>query len=212
MILVDMSGSSSVTGRVLVPTDGGFDESRSLWNMRFDRRPDLAVRCTSSSDIKTAIEYAREQELSLSVKCGGHSYAANSVGDGGLLIDLSLMKGIRVDAEARTVTVEGGVTCAELDAATQEYGLATPTTTVSSVGVIGAAHGGGSGYLSRKYGLMTDNVISAEIVTADGRQLRAASDENPDLFWAIRGGGGNFGIITSLELRLHKVGPQVLSG
>ncbi len=209
---MDTSKLSSVAGQVLEPGDGAFDEARALWNTRFDRRPDLVVRCKSSSDVKASIDYARENELQLSVKGGGHSYAANSVADGGLLIDLSLMKAVRVDADARTVTVEGGVTCAEMDAATQEYGLATPTATVSSVGVIGAALGGGAGYLSRKYGLMADNVISADVVTADGQQVRAASDENADLFWAIRGGGGNFGIVTSLEFRLYEVGPQVLSG
>ncbi len=211
--IVDASELAPVLGgRALVPGDGGFDEARALWNTKLDRRPDLAVRCTSSSDVKASIDYAREHELQLSVKGGGHSYAANSVADGGLLIDLSRMKAVRVDAEAKTVTVEGGVTCAEMDAATQEHGLATPTATVSSVGVIGAAIGGGSGYLSRKYGLMIDNVISAEVATADGRRLRASSDENADLFWALRGGGGNFGVVTSLELRLHEVGPQVLSG
>ncbi len=209
---MDTSKLSSVVGRVLESGDAAFDEARALWNTRFDRRPNLIVRCTSSSDVKASIDYAREHELRLSVKGGGHSYAANSVADGGLLIDFSQMKAVRVDADARTVTVEGGVTCAEMDAVTQEHGLATPTATVSSVGVIGAALGGGAGYLSRKYGLMIDNVISAEVVTADGRRLRAASDENADLFWALRGGGGNFGVVTTLELELHEVGPQVLSG
>jgi hypothetical protein len=197
---------------VLEPGDRGFDEARALWNTRFERSPDLAVRCLTSDDVKATVDYAREHALGLSVKGGGHSYAGNSVSDGGVLIDLSLMKRIAVDTGARTVTVEGGVTGAEMDAATQEHGLATPTATVSSVGVIGAALGGGAGYLSRKYGLMVDNVISAQVVTADGRQIRAAADENPDLFWAIRGGGGNFGVVTSVELRLHEVGPQVLSG
>jgi hypothetical protein len=211
-IVVDTSELRSVVGGVIEPGDAGFDEARALWNMRFDRRPDLIARCKSGSDVAASVDFAREQGLRLSVKGGGHSYAANSVADGGLLIDLSLMKAVGVDTEARTVTVEGGVTCAELDAATQKHGLATPTTTVSSVGVIGAALGGGGGYLSRRYGLMVDNVISAEVVTADGRQLRAASDENADLFWALRGGGGNFGVVTSLELRLHELGPQVLSG
>ncbi|GMQ98416.1 MAG: FAD-binding oxidoreductase [Acidimicrobiia bacterium] len=211
--LVDASVLTHVlSGRLLESDDPVFDVARSLWNTRFDRRPDLIVRCKSDGDVKASIDYAREHGLELSVKGGGHSYAANSVADSGLLVDLSPMKAIRVDAEARTVTVEGGVTCAEMDAATQLHGLATPTPTVSSVGVIGAALGGGAGYLSRKYGLMIDNVISAQVVTADGRQLRAASDENADLFWALRGGGGNFGVVTSLELRLHKVGPQVLSG
>ena len=209
---MDTSELSSVAGRVLQPGDGGFDEARALWNTRFDRSPDLAVRCLNSSDVKAAVDYARDRGMKLSVKGGGHSYAANSVSDDGLLIDLSLMKKITVDTESRTVAVEGGVTCAEMDAATQEHGLATPSTTVSSVGVIGAALGGGGGYLSRKYGLMVDNMVSASVVTADGSQVRAASDENADLFWALRGGGGNFGVVTSLELRLHEVGPQVLSG
>lgn len=209
---MDTSGLGSVAGRVLEPGDGGFEEARALWNTRFDRRPDMAVRCATSEDVKTSIDFAHKHGLRLSVKGGGHSYAANSVADGGLLIDLTQMKDIRVDADTRTVTVEGGVTCAEVDAATQTYGLAVPTPTVSSVGVIGAALGGGAGYLSRKHGLMIDNVISAHVVTADGREIRAASDENSDLFWALRGGGGNFGVVTSLELRLHEVGPQVLSG
>jgi len=209
---VDMSGLGSIADRVLEPSDGGFDEARAVWNMRFDRSPDLAVRPLTSDHVEAAVDYAREHGMRLSVKGGGHSYAGNSVSEGGLLIDLSLMKKIAVDSEAQTVTVEGGVTCAEMDAVTQEHGLATPSTTVSSVGVIGAALGGGGGYLSRKYGLMVDNMISATVVTADGRQVCASSDQNPDLYWALRGGGGNFGVVTSLELRLHEVGPEVLSG
>ena len=205
-------GLGSVRGDVFGPDDAGFDGARDLWNVRFDRRPDLVVRCSTSSDVKAAIDHAREVGMRLSVKGSGHSYAANSVADGGLLIDLSHMKIITVDTAAKTVVVEGGVTCGELDAATQAYGLATPTPTVSSVGVIGAALGGGAGYLSRKFGLMLDNVLSVEVVTADGRQIRASAGENPGLFWAIRGGGGNFGVITSMELRLHDVGPQVLAG
>lgn len=209
---MDVSELGSVAGLVLKPGDGGFDEARAVWNTRFDRRPDTVVRCATSDDVKASIDYARTHRLRLSVKGGGHSYAANSVADGGLLIDLSTMKAVDVDADARTVKVEGGVTCAELDAATQAHGLATPTPTASSVGVIGAALGGGAGYLSRKYGLLIDNVVSVDVVTADGRQLRASEDENVDLFWALRGGGGNFGVVTGLELRLHAVGPQVLSG
>lgn len=212
-VSVDVSElGSAFDGEVLEPGDPGFDDARRLWNVRFDRRPDLIARCATRDDAKAAIDFAREHGSRVSVKGGGHSYAAHSVGDGGILIDLSQMTTIRVDAGARTVTVEGGVTCAAMDAATQEHGLATPTPTVSSVGVIGAALGGGGGYLTRKYGLTLDNVISADVVTADGRQLRVADDENPDLFWAIRGGGGNFGVVTSMELRLHEVGPQVLAG
>jgi FAD/FMN-containing dehydrogenase len=199
-------------GNVLERGEAGFDEARAMWNARFGRSPDLIALCTSAEDVKSAVDFAREHGLQLSVKGCGHSYAANSVADDGLLIDLGSMKSIEVDVPKRTVTVGAGVTCGELDAATQAYGLATPTPTVSSVGVIGGALGGGSGYLSRRHGLTLDNIIAAEVVTADGRQLRVSADEHPDLFWALRGGGGNFGVVTSLELRLHRVGPQVLSG
>lgn len=204
--------ASRVQGRVLEPDDPGFDEARSLWNTRFDRIPDLVIQCRDASDVASAIGYAREEGLGLSVKGGGHSYAANSVADGGLLIDLSGLKTIEVDPEARTARVSGGVTCGELDAATQQHGLATPTPTVSSIGVVGAALGGGSGYLSRKHGLLADNVVDFGVVTADGAQTRASATENPELFWALRGGGGNFGVVTSLTLTLHEVGPEVLAG
>ena len=203
---------SGLVGEVFGPGDSGFDDGRGLWNVRFDRRPDLVVRCSTGGDVKAAVDHARETGMRLSVKGGGHSYAANSVTEGGLLIDLSHMKAITVDSEAKSVVVEGGVTCGELDAATQAYGLATPTPTVSSVGVVGAALGGGAGYLTRRFGLTADNVVSVDIVTADGRQVRASADDNPDLFWAVRGGGGNFGVVTSMQLRLHNVGPQVLAG
>jgi FAD/FMN-containing dehydrogenase len=209
---VDSGDLDSVTGEVFGASDVGFDGARGLWNVRLDRTPDLIVRCLTSADVKAAVDHAREGGMRLSVKGSGHSYAANSVADGGLLIDLSHMKNVSIDREAKTVVIGGGVTCGELDAATQEYGLAVPTPTVSSVGVIGAALGGGAGYLSRKFGLTLDNVLSAEVVTADGRQIHVSPDQSPDLFWAIRGGGGNFGVITSMELRLHDVGPRVLAG
>ncbi len=210
-----MSASNVTAGierALLEPGDPGFEEASTLWNVRLDRRPDLVVRCTDASQVVAAVRYVRSNGLQLSVKGGGHSYAARSVAGGGLLIDLSPMKQISVDTETRTVTLEAGVTCGELDAATQQHGLATPTPTVSSVGVVGAALGGGSGYLARSYGLTLDNVSSMEVVTADGRQVRASDDEDPDLFWALRGGGGNFGIVTSVQLRLHPVGPEVLAG
>lgn len=211
--VVDRSAlSARIQGELLAPGDDGFDDARLLWNARFDRRPDLIARCTSRDDVKAAVVFARERDMHISVKGGGHSYAAKSVADGGLLIDLSPMKEVTVDVGARTVMVEAGVTCGEMDAATQSHGLATPAPTVSSVGVIGAALGGGTGYLSRAFGMMIDNVISAEVVTADGQILRAAPDENDDLYWALRGGGGNFGVVTSIELRLHEIGPQVLAG
>jgi FAD/FMN-containing dehydrogenase len=204
--------TAAIKGGVLEPGDPGFEQARTLWNVRLDRRPDLVAGCTDASDVVAAVGYARSNGLQLSVRGGGHSYAARSVADGGLLIDLSPMKKLSVDAEGRTVTLEAGVTCGELDAAAQQHGLATPTPTVSSVGVVGAALGGGSGYLARRYGLTLDNVISMEVVTADGRRVRASQDDNPDLFWALRGGGGNFGIVTSAQLRLHSVGPEVLAG
>lgn len=197
---------------LLRPGEPGFEDASRLWNARFARRPDVVARCSDARQVGVAVEHARRNGLRLSVKGGGHSYAANSVADGGLLIDLSPMKGISVDAQKRTGTVEGGVTCGELDAATQLHGLAAPTPTVSSVGVVGAALGGGGGYLTRKYGLTLDNAISMHVVTADGRKVTASENENPDLFWALRGGGGNFGIVTQLELRLHPVGPEVLAG
>ena len=203
---------STFAGEVLLPTDDGFEEARRLWNARFDRRPDVIARCAAPGDVSAAIRHARAHDLALSVKAGGHSYAARSVQDGGLLIDLSALRAIELDLESLTATIEPGVTGAQLDAATQAHGLAVPTPTVSSVGVVGAALGGGSGYLSRAYGLTLDSVLAADVVTADGRTVRASSEENRDLFWAIRGGGGNFGVVTRLEVRLHRVGPTVLSG
>lgn len=204
--------AASIQGGVLEPDNPGFDEARSLWNTRLDRRPDMIAYCTGAADVAAAIHFARREGMPLSVKGGGHSYAANSVRDGGLLIDLSLMRGIRVETDDRTARVEGGVICAELDAATQAHALATPLATVSSVGVAGAALGGGSGYLSRKFGLLADNVISIDVVTADGARVRASQEQDSDLFWGLRGGGGNFGVVTSMEVRLHDLGPEVLSG
>lgn len=202
----------SIAGSVLAPGDDGYDEARRVWNARFDRRPDLIVRCRTAGDVAKAVTFARDERLPISVKGGGHSYAGKTVGEGGLLIDLSLMKAIRIDAKARTVDVEAGVTCGDLDLATQEHGLATPLPTVSSVGVAGAALGGGSGYVSRKYGLTIDNLLSVDLVTADGRVLQTSDEAHPDLFWAVRGAGANFGVATSLRLRLHDVGPEVLAG
>lgn len=199
-----------IQGDVLEPGDPGFEDARSLWNMRFDRRPDLIARCSGSDDVVAAIEFARSQQIPLAVKAGGHSYAAHSVPEGGLLVDLGAMNNI--DVGERTVTIGPGVTCGMLDAATQKHGLATTTPTVSSVGVIGAALGGGSGYLARKYGLTLDNIMSAQVVTADGDEVEAGPDREKDLFWGLRGGAGNFGVVTSMELRLHQVGPEVLAG
>lgn len=197
---------------VLRENEPGFGESSSLWNTRFGRQPDLVVKCEDEGEVAKAVDFAKEKGHSLSIMGGGHSYAAHTVADGGLLIDISAMKSVTIDPDRKVAVVRGPITCGELDRAAQDHGLATPLPTVSSVGVIGAALGGGSGYLSRRFGLTLDNVISARVATADGRLLTASSEENPDLFWAIRGGGGNFGIVTELELQLHNVGPEVLAG
>jgi FAD/FMN-containing dehydrogenase len=210
MTVRDLAGR--VRGQVLTGGDLGFYEACRVWNGRFSRRPDVIARCESADDVAQSVQFARERQLTISVRGGGHSYSGRTVGDGGLLIDLSPMKAVRIDARARIADAEGGVTCAELDRASQAHGLATPLPTVSSVGVAGAALGGGAGYLSRRHGLTLDNLISADIVTADGRQLTVSAEQHEELFWAVRGAGPNFGIATSLKLRLHEVGPEVLAG
>ena len=204
--------ASTLSGELLSPGDAGYDEARAIWNARFDRRPDLVVRCRNTADVQASVDCARAHDMSLSVKGGGHAFAANTVGDGGLLIDLSLLKGIEIDAEAKIARIEPGLKWGELDPAAQQHGLAPVGGTVSTVGVAGFILGGGSGYLSPKYGLAIDNLLAVEVVTADGSLVRASADENPDLFWALRGGGGNFGVVTAFEIRLHEVGPEVLTG
>lgn len=201
-----------VEGTVLEPGSEEFRAAIEVWNARFNRSPEVVVSCRTTGDVRAAVHFATGNDLKIAVKAGGHSYAALSVLDGGLLIDLSRMKRLEVDPSSRSAVIEPGVTCAELDAATQAHGLATPLPTVSSVGVVGAALGGGAGYLSRRYGLTLDNLVSAEMVLADGEVIEVSQEENEDLFWAIRGGGGNFGVVTSMKLRLHEVGPTVVSG
>ena len=200
-----------IDGELILPSDPGYDDARRVWNERFDPRPAALVRCRSAADVVAAIELARERGLPVSVRGGGHSYAGLGVGDGALAIDLSAMNDVVVAAERRTAVVGPGATWAEFDRAAQAHGLATTGATVSSVGVAGFALGGGTGYLARKHGLGVDNVLSLEVVTADGRVLRASKDENDDLFWALRGGSGNFGVVTSFEFRLHHVGPEVVT-
>lgn len=202
----------TLRGNVLEPNDDGYDKARAVWNARFDRRPDVIVRCENAHDIQAAVVFARDRQLRLSVKGGGHAFAANTVADGGLLIDLSAMTGVAVDPTSKTARVEPGVKWNAFDAKTQEHGLATPGGTVSTVGVAGFTLGGGNGYLSRKYGMAIDNLLSVDLVTASGKPVRASNDENQELFWALRGGGGNFGVATAFEFRLHEVGPDVLAG
>jgi FAD/FMN-containing dehydrogenase len=201
-----------VKGQVLGSGDDDFDRSRRLWNARFDRAPQVIVRCLDAADVKASVRWAADRRLPLFVKGGGHSYAGHTVGAGGLLLDLSPMSGIKVRPEERRVNLEAGATWAALDSSTQHYGLATSGPTVSSIGVCGSTLGGGTGWLSRKFGHALDNLVSVELVTAQGELITASADIEPELFWGLRGAGHNLGVVTSLELVLHDVGPHVLAG
>ena len=203
---------SSMRGQVLSLGDAGYDDARKIWNGMIDRKPALIVRCTGVADIIAALNFAHTHNLLVSVRGGGHNVAGYAVCDDGLMLDLSLLKGIRVDPQARTVRAQPGVTWGELDRETQLFGLATPGGFVSTTGIAGLTLGGGFGWLSRKYGFTCDNLLSADVVTADGRLLQASATENAELFWGLRGGGGNFGVITSFEYQLHEVGPTVVAG
>lgn len=198
-------------GPLLGPNDDGYERTRRVWNGMIDRRPALIARCAGAADVRAAVSFARERELPVSVRGGGHSVAGKAVCDGGVMIDLSLMKSIRVDATARTARVEPGVVWGEFDRETQAFGLATPGGLVSTTGIAGLALGGGQSLLTGMYGLTLDNLISADVVIADGNLLRASAAENADLFWALRGAGANFGVVTSFEFRLHPV-DAVLGG
>jgi FAD/FMN-containing dehydrogenase len=202
---------SNVRGELVVAGDARYDEARRVWNGNVDRRPGLIVRCTGAADVQQAVNFARSLGLLVSIRGGGHSAPGYGTNEGGLVIDLSPMKGIRVDPDARTVSAQGGVLWRELDHETQAYGLATTGGTVSNTGITGLTLGGGLGWLMGKHGLTVDNLISADLVTADGEFRKASAKDNPDLFWALRGGGGNFGVVTSFEYRLHPV-TQVLGG
>ncbi len=199
-------------GEIIRPGDPGYDETRALWNRMIDKYPALIARCAHRDDVIEAVNFARDNHLLLSVRGGGHNVAGSAVCDGGLMIDLSPMKDIQVDPQGGTVTAQPGVVFGELDRATQPYGLAVPGGIVSATGIAGLTLGGGFGWLTRKYGLTCDHLISAEVVTAAGEVLTASATENSDLFWGIRGGGGNFGIVTSFVYQLRPVGPEVLAG
>jgi FAD/FMN-containing dehydrogenase len=202
----------SLHGPLIQPGDRGYDEARSIWNGAIDRRPACIARCTGVADVVAAVRFARDRDLEIAVRSGGHGVGGHALCDGGLVIDLSPMKGIRVDPARRTARAEAGVLWGELDRETQLFGLATVGGIVTHTGIAGLTLGGGIGWLMRKYGATVDNLLSADVVTADGEVVTASQERNPDLFWGIRGGGGNFGIVTSFEYRLHPVGPIVLAG
>src|SRR5437773_1803685 len=199
-------------GPVLTPEDPGYEEARAIWNGLIDRRPALIAQCSGAADVVDAVNFAREHDLLLSVKAGGHNVAGNAVNDGGLVIDLSHMRGVHVDPSSARVRVQGGATLGDMDRETQLFGLAVPAGVVSTTGVAGLTLHGGAGHLRRKYGLSIDNLLSVEVVTADGVIRRASATENEDLFWAVRGAGSNFGVVTSFEFRAHPVGPMVMVG
>ena len=199
-------------GALLQPEEEGYDEARRVWNGAIDRYPALIARCAGADDVVAAMRFARERDLVVSVRGGGHAVAGHAVCDGGIMIDLSLMKAIRVDPVGRTVRASGGVLWRELDLVTQQVGLATPGGIISHTGIAGLTLGGGLGHLMRKHGLTVDNLLSVDLVTADAEQTHVDAETAPDLFWGLRGGGGNFGVATTLEYRLHPVGPLVLGG
>uniref|UniRef100_UPI0035941397 FAD-binding oxidoreductase n=1 Tax=Aquiflexum sp. TaxID=1872584 RepID=UPI0035941397 len=196
-------------GPLLTSVSKEYDEVRKIWNGMHDKKPAFIARCWGVADVIAAVNFARENDILLSVRGGGHNVGGTASNDGGIMIDLSLLKGIRVNAENHTAHVQGGATMADLDRETQVFGLVTPSGVVSTTGIAGLALGGGLGWLRKKHGLSIDNLLSVDMVTAEGKAIHASENQNADLFWAVRGGGGNFGIVTSFEFRLHQVGPMV---
>ena len=199
-------------GRQITADDAEYDTARAIWNGAVDRHPRLIARCCGTADVAAAVRFAREHDLQVAIRGGGHNVAGTAVCDDGIVIDLSAMRAVRVDPDRGTVQVQGGALWGDVDPQTQAYGLAVPGGIVSHTGVAGLTLGGGIGWLMRKHGLTIDNLLAADVVTAEGELLRASADQHPDLFWALRGGGGNFGVVTSFEFRLHHVGPNVLAG
>ncbi|HEV2286504.1 MAG TPA: FAD-binding oxidoreductase [Steroidobacteraceae bacterium] len=203
---------AALRGELLGAGHAGYDEARRLWNPSFDRHPALIARCAGAADVKRAVSFAAAQGLLTAVRAGGHSFSGQSACDGGLMLDLAPMRAVEVDPIARTARVAGGALLAQLDREAQVFGLATTAGVAADTGVAGLTLGGGIGRLGRRFGLACDNLIGAEVVTADGRWLRASEQENPDLLWALRGGGGNFGVVTEFVFRMHEVGPPVYGG
>ncbi|WP_042267106.1 FAD-binding oxidoreductase [Paraburkholderia heleia] len=203
---------SALRGVALQPGDAAYEEARQIWNAMIERRPALIVRCRGCADVRQAVALARESGLPLAVRGGGHNIAGSALCDGGIVIDLSPMKSVRVEPAARRAYVEPGATLHDFDHEAQAFGLATPLGINSTTGVAGLTLGGGFGWLSRRFGMSVDNLVAADVVTADGNLLRASAKENTDLFWALRGGGGNFGVVTMFEFSLHAVGPEIYGG
>ncbi len=199
-------------GEILLPGNDSYENARQIWNSMFDRRPAIIARCVGTRDVINAVNFARNNNLITAVKGGGHNSVGTAVWDNGMMIDLSLMRRVIVDQQNKTAKVDGGCLLGDVDSETQLYGLAVSAGIVSHTGVGGLTLGGGFGWISRKHGLSVDNLISAEVVTADGQVVTASAKENPDLFWGIRGGGGNFGIVTSLEFKCAEIGTEVYSG
>lgn len=200
----------SILGEVFTPADAGYDGARAVWNAMIDRRPSVIIRSNGTADVVTAVTFARAHQLPISVRGGAHNVAGHAVGDAGVMIDLSAMRGVRVDSERRRAWAEGGAVWGDIDAATQAFGLATPGGLISDTGVGGLTLSGGIGWLRSAYGLCIDNLVAADVVIADGRLVHASQDENADLLWALKGGGGNFGVVTMFEFALHPVGPKVM--
>ncbi|WP_280264222.1 FAD-binding oxidoreductase [Nocardia abscessus] len=203
---------STMDGPVYGPADTGYDRARAIWNADIDRHPAVIAQCLSPRDVAAALAFARDRGLEISVRGGAHSYSGTAVGEGGLMINLSALKGVAVNPETERARVGGGATMADMDAATQAHGLAVTGGVISDTGVGGLTLGGGMGWLTRMAGLTIDNLVSAQVVLADGQVVRASETENAELFWALRGGGGNFGVVTEFEYRLHHVGPEVNLG
>jgi len=199
-------------GTVIQPGESNYDEARKIWNAMIDRKPELIVQINSSDDVSSAIKFAVANKLDITIRGAGHNIAGNCICDGGLMIDFSAMKKVNVDVDKKIARVQPGATLKDFDAETQKHGMATPVGINSTTGIAGLTLGGGFGWMTRKHGFTIDNLLSAEVVTVDGKKLRASEKENADLFWAIRGGGGNFGVVTEFEFKLHLVGPEILSG
>jgi FAD/FMN-containing dehydrogenase len=203
---------TQVRGAVLTRDDAGYDDARTVWNAMIDRRPAVVVRCSDTSDVITAVRFAQERGLLICIKGGGHNIAGLAVADGAMLLDMSAMRGVWVDAERKIARAQAGCLLADVDRETQVHGLAAVLGFVSATGIAGLTLGGGIGYLTRRWGWTSDTVAGMDVVTAEGKLVRASERENPDLFWALRGGGGNFGIVTGIDYMLHPVGPEVLGG